>query len=203
MEAIRLGNVMNRRSFLSTLALGMLALGGCDTTNAFVLSDMPGNSEAPCQVIAWWERSIVVTSDSVNNGKPLPGLAGRIYLFDQNVGAPLVGDGSLVVGLFDDTPHPGVTGPVEVHEWKIDAVTLKRLLRKDVLGWGYTVFLPWPEDKPQFTHLQLKVRYNQPNKAPLFTESGPISLETPPPPGQPAAPNQPPQVTHAAPVRGQ
>jgi hypothetical protein len=191
MEAIRLLNGTTRRSFLGTLALGMLfALSGCDTTSVFVLSDVPKCTEPPCQVVAWWHRNVVTAADSMNNGAPVIGIAGRVYLYNLE-NKPVVGDGELVVGLFDDTPHPGTAGPVEVHEWKIDPETLKRLLKEDAIGWGYTLFLPWPDNRPVLKQIQLKVRYNQPNKAPLFCESGPLTLEGPP------APNQPPQVTHA------
>jgi hypothetical protein len=174
----------------------LLALGGCDTTGAFLNFGEPPCTEPPCRVEVTWNRGIATAADSMHNGAPLPGVAGRVYLFNT-AGFPVVGDGSLVVGLFDDTPRPGATGPVEIHEWTIDPATLKRLLRPDVVGWGYTIFLPWPENRPLLGRIQLKVRYNQANRAPIFCESGPLTFEAPP------SPNQPPQVTHAAKPRGQ
>ncbi len=191
MEAFNLRSMASRRSFLGTLALGMLfALAGCDTTGAFLDPDAPRCTEPPCRINAMWSRGVATAADSQHNGAELHGLAGRVYLFGVD-DRTVVCDGELVVGLFDDTPRPDATGPKELHEWKIDPVTLKRLLKKDAIGWGYTVFLPWPEDKPLLQHIQLKFRFNQKDKAPVFGESGPMTLE-----GVPSA-DKPPEVAHS------
>jgi hypothetical protein len=197
MEALNLRSVASRRSFLGTLALGILfTLAGCETTGSFLNSDMTQSSDAPCRIEAMWNRGVATAADSQHNGAQLQGLAGRVYMFGTD-GFTVIGEGELVVGLFDDTPRPGGTGPVELHEWKIDPVTLKRLLKKDVVGYGYTVFLPWPEDKPLLQHIQLKVRLNQQGRAPVFGDSGPIILE-----GVPSA-GKTQEVTHSIKPLGQ
>lgn len=189
MDAIRWRRVRKGSSLSGLLALGALfALSGCDTTGAFIAPDVPVSDNMPCQVVGVWNRGIATAADTMHNGAPLMGLAGRVLLYNE-AGLPVICDGDLVVCLFDCTPHPGSTGPVEVHEWVLDHETLKRLVRKDAFGWGYTVFLPWPEDKPVFSQIQLKLRYYRPNpnQAPLFGESGPMSIEGPEMPNQPPA----------------
>jgi hypothetical protein len=178
-----------RRSVLSTLALGLLfALSGCDTMGAFVNGDLPHYTESACQVQGCWQPNVLCAADSVHRGAQLPGIAGRVYLFGPQIGFPLVGDnGKLIVGLFDATPRPGQTEPVELEEWKLDSESLKLLLKKDMIGWGYTVFLPWASYKPDITQVVMKVRYDQPNRAPVFSESE-LTLDPT---------NVPPQVTQS------
>ena len=105
-----------------------------------------------------------------------PGLVGRIYLFGPDVGAPLVGDGSLVADLYDDTAGPAPKGARPLEEWQFDRQTLKRLQRRDAIGWGYTVFLPWATCKPEITRVHLKVRYVPSKGTPLYAASSPMTL---------------------------
>jgi hypothetical protein len=179
MEAIRLRKVAKGSSLPGLLALGMLfAMSGCDTTSEFVAPGLPVADNVPCRVVGIWSRGIATAADSLHNGAPLMGIAGRVLLYNE-AGLPVACDGDLVVCLYDDTPRPGVTGPVEVHEWVLDHETLKRLQRTDMFGQGYSVFLPWPEDKPLFSQMQLKLRYYRANQPTLFGESGPMNIEGP------------------------
>jgi hypothetical protein len=181
-----------RRAFLGA-ALGLLAaLAGCDTTGAFVATnasgdvpaDAPGYTDRPCRVMGWWEPSVRFTQDPTHNGAPTAGLAGRIYLFGPEIKDPLVGNGSITVALFDDARPPGQQGPAPVYQWTFDAATLQRLLRRDVIGWGYTLFLPCvpyrPEDDVQrMAHVTLKVRYDQEKCATLFADPALLTLSDP------------------------
>jgi hypothetical protein len=193
MKTIDSRSLPSRRSFLGTVALGLLAaLGGCDTTGAFVVSnapsdvpaDAPGYTEQPCQVMGRWETGVRSTPDPAHNGAPVAGIAGRVYLFGPEVKYPLVGNGSITVALFDDARPPGPQGPVPVYQWNFDAGTLRRLLRRDVIGWGYTLFLPClpacPQDDVQrMAHVTLTVRYDQEKCATLFADPAKVTLTNP------------------------
>ena len=63
-----------------------------------------------------------------------------------------------------------------LEEWRIDKDTLKRLHKKDVIGEGYTIFLPWATYKPEIARIQLKVRYEPVKGAPLYAASSPLTL---------------------------
>jgi hypothetical protein len=121
----------------------------------------------PCQIATTWQSRVMFTPDPTKNGSPTAGLAGRLYLFGPEISFPMTGDGSLVVDLYDETKGQ----PVIQEQWRFDAQTLKRLLKKDMIGWGYTVFLPWSGYKAEITKVRLKVRYEAPKRAPLFTEN--------------------------------
>ncbi len=132
-----------------------------------------------CQVVTTWNHQVVYAPDPVHAGAPTPGLIGRLYLFGQEISYPLVEEGTVVVDLYDDTkPNPGETHP-PLEEWRLDRETLKRLVKRDTIGWGYTVFLPWGTYKPEVKLVHLKVRYEATKGTPLYTESGPLTLDNP------------------------
>src|SRR5437870_13021486 len=85
----------------------------------------------------------------------------------------------MVVCLCDDTAGPAGKGARALEEWQMDRQTLKRLQRRDAIGWGYTVFLPWATCKPEITRVHLKVRYVPSKGTPLYAASSPMTLGDP------------------------
>jgi hypothetical protein len=128
-----------------------------------------------CQVIATWSKDVLTAPDPTHNGAMIHGLAGRVYLFGPEVSTPLTAEGSLVVDLYVQTPGATEEHP-PVEEWRIDKDTLRRLLRRDVVGWGYSVFLPWGTYRPDVTQVLLKVRFEPPQGLPLYAQSAPLTL---------------------------
>lgn len=152
---------------------------GCVTTQSFL------GSECGCgpvsQVAVTWESRMQVTQDSVNGGRPLPGLAGRMYLFGPDLGFTQKGNGTVTVDLFDTSacvPGQAQAEPKHLERWQFDAVSLNKLLRKDKIGWGYTLFLPWPTYKPEITRVRLNVCYLPASGTPLYAEPASLNLGT-------------------------
>jgi hypothetical protein len=127
-------------------------------------------------VVATWNPQVVFTPDPVHAGEPTPGLVGRVYLFGEEIDYPEVGDGSIVVDLYDETSGAAAKASVPLEEWRIDKVTLKRLKRRDAIGWGYTLFLPWATYKPEITTVRLRLRYVPTKGTPLYAESAPLAF---------------------------
>jgi hypothetical protein len=125
-----------------------------------------------------WQNQVIFTPDPANGGRPIPGLAGRLYIFDKNVGTPLAADGSLVIDLVGLLPERTDGQPVHLERWCIDKETLKRLEKRDILGTGYTLFLPWAGYRPNITQVQLKTQYTPVKGAPLYDLSTPLRLTT-------------------------
>jgi hypothetical protein len=121
--------------------------------------------------MVWWQPCVRYAPDPAHGGAPIPGLAGRLYLFGPEVGFPLVGDGKLSVLLSDETGGP----PVQKEAWNIDADTLKTWVRRDDIGWGYTLFLPWTTYRPEMTKLRMRVCYVPAKGSPLYFE-GPLTI---------------------------
>jgi len=159
------------------VSLGMVLLAGCTATDSFVL---PGRSQPTgpvCQALVTWIPEVIFTPDPAHGGAPAPGLAGRIYLYGEEIDRPLIAEGSLVVSLYNAVAGPDVENGPPMEEWHIDKDTLKRLQRRDAVGWGYTVFLPWGTYKPELTQVQLRVRFEPVKGTPLYAESSTLVLQ--------------------------
>src|SRR5437867_11762780 len=100
----------------------VLLLPGCVTTQSWFAQSEA--APAISQVAMNWEGRILVTQDSVNGGRPLPGLAGRLYLFGTDMGIPQKGDGIVAVDLYDvSNNQPGVQ-PKHLERWQFDNTSL-------------------------------------------------------------------------------
>jgi hypothetical protein len=172
------------------------------------LASLVPDTDAPptgpiCEVATWWNPQVVFSPDPTRHGTPIPGLAGRLYLFGENKGVSLSGEGSVVIDLFDPARADGQGGVMPVEEWKIDKDTLQRLQRRDAIGWGYTLFLPWSTYRPDFTKLTMRARFEPVKGEPIYSEVSLITMNTglgnlaitsnqkiltPPPAGAAAAP---------------
>src|SRR5262245_45519519 len=83
-----------------TLALAFAPLlAGCVTPQTPWVSMREPAAPALSRVDAMWQSRIQVTQDTVNQGRPLIGLVGRMYLFGPDMmgqdPAPQKGDGSV------------------------------------------------------------------------------------------------------------
>ena len=172
MEPLAMEKVRRKASSLAfCLVPFTLCVAGCVSTESFVLPGMDKLSAPPCEVVVAWNPEILSRPDPANRGAPTAGLGGRMYLFGGASDCPLMGDGCVVVDLYDDV-SPNASIPLE--EWRIDRDTLKRLLRRDAVGWGYTLFLPWGTYNPEIKQVQLRLRYEPTKGTPLYAESSSV-----------------------------
>jgi hypothetical protein len=156
-----------RSRWWAVVLTAALAAGCTHTDWLHNKDDGPPGTGTPCQIVTVWQNRVVFAADPTKNGTPGPGLAGRLYLFGPEVSHPMVGDGSLVVELYDESSGQ----PEALERWEIDPTTLHRLMKPDMIGLGYTVYLPWRSYRAEVTRLRLKSRYQPGKGAPLFTES--------------------------------
>jgi hypothetical protein len=104
--------------------------------------------------------------DPARQGAPNAGIAGRMYLFDQDLANLLEGDGSVAVYLYEETQG----APVMLEAWGFKAEEVKQLMRKDRYGPGYTLFLPWGTYRPDVSKVRLRVEYRPAKGAPHYCE---------------------------------
>lgn len=173
-------NVKPWKTALATLVmLGLAGLPvGC--VNLPTMESSPfHHQEPPSQIITTWQPDVLQTQDSVNNGRALLGLGGRLYVFGKEIGKPLKIKGTVVVDLYDlsKTQSPD---PVHLEQWTINAKVLEQFGKNDPLGFGYTLFLPWSTCRPEVDQVLLKIKF-QPSRGgfPLYTETGPITINHP------------------------
>ena len=132
------------------------------------------------QVEVAWNSQVLMTSNTENGNRPMPGLAGRLYVFGEDVGRPLEAPGALTVVLYA-IDKENKAGPA-LAKWEFDSASLRKLGRKDAIGFGYTLFLPWLEYKPEIRRVQLDVRYVPDGGLPLFAPSSTLPLNQDGPP---------------------
>lgn len=121
-----------------------------------------------CQVTAFWVPSMSVTNDVLNNGAPLQGLVGRVYLTAAESRKMCQGQGKIKVDLYDPNT-PGSDGkPMFLRGWVFDKGSLDMLFRYDGIDWGYTLFLPWPEYDGSVKRVNLQVCYIPDKGSPLY-----------------------------------
>jgi len=134
--------------------------------------------EPPVQIVSTWKPEVVFVADPANQGRPNPGLAGRVYLFQQDLGTSATWDGKLEIDLFDLGVAQG-TVPVHMERWEYDAASLSKLIRKDPIGDGYTLFLPWGTYREDIQKIQLKLKFDHGGTFPLYGDTGTITLNGP------------------------
>jgi hypothetical protein len=168
MAALRWGSAVALVAVLTVTA-------GCQHCRSFWSKEELPPTGTVNRIVTRWENSVRFTHDAVNGGAALPGIAGRLYLLDGD--KPLAGDGMLLIDLYDDRPLDVGQMPVRIDQYQIDSETLKRLLRKDVIGWGYTVFLPWQGYRPDMSKVHLFVRFVPAGaSAPLYETTSSIAI---------------------------
>jgi hypothetical protein len=155
---------------------------GCSTTSEFMADKAESSAPtgAVCQVVTTWHNEVGYSPDPTHGGTPTPGISGRVYLFGQKIDNPLTADGKVIVDLFDaEQAKAAGNAAVPLEEWRIDNETLKKLHRRDPIGWGYTLFLPWSTYRPDLTHVLLKVRYEPTKGTPLYAEAASVTITDP------------------------
>ncbi|MSQ94601.1 MAG: hypothetical protein EXR98_08595 [Gemmataceae bacterium] len=118
----------------------------------------PGSTQAVNDVLTYWHNQVVVTNDPSRSLAPLPGLAGRVILFNTETGQSMDAHGKVVVLMYD-VPASRNGQPKQLGQWTFDAQSLKLLKRKDRISDGYTLFLPWEEYRTDIKQVQLQVCY--------------------------------------------
>lgn len=158
------------------IAATLFAVSGCVLPGKFMNVESAPAIQ-PASVVATWNPKVAYTPDPANGGVASPGLIGRVYLFGPTADFPLTGDGAMTVELFDDTPHNGQPSSVQLETWRFDATTMKRLQKRDAIGAGYTVFLPWGTHRPDVRQVHMTLKYEPASGTPIYAPSGPMTLE--------------------------
>src|SRR5262249_14605018 len=166
-----------RRGLVFALPLLLLAGAGWVGTGAFLGAGGPTPpTGTPPQGGGTRDKHVLPAPDPGNGGEKKPGIAGRLYLFGPRIDFPMACEGSVVVDLYDEGNVGPDGAPRMLEEWRIDPVTMKKLLRQDMIGWGYTLYLPWGTYRPDITQVQLKLRFDPVKGPSLFADSSPMIL---------------------------
>ena len=171
---------------LGTVLLGPLtgcsSLQSLSTSQWFDAGWIDGHSEQPVNhLLTMWDNRVRITEDSANGGAPLHGMAGRLFLFNEDTSVEA--HGRVVVQMLDLTNPVAGQQPNKLGEWSIPAENLKQLKRKDPIGEGYTLFLPWDTYDARVRQVQLQVCYLPEKGAPRYSSPTKVTLQSETPPG--------------------
>ncbi len=163
----------------------MIALSGCTITEESLVSGISETPPPPGQVrqiVVEPQNRVIFGPDPLHGGQTIPVLGGNIYLFGPEMKFPFQGDGTLVVKcqpiLPANVPGPQPTPVVCSFPKK----TLREsCLKKTMYGWGYSVFLPWVDYRPDITKFQFQVCYQDDKGGlPVYSDVSMISLTSGP-----------------------
>ncbi|MSR52528.1 MAG: hypothetical protein EXS09_04475 [Gemmataceae bacterium] len=124
------------------------------------LSATPAQMGEASKVTAAWNNKIVFAPDPTRGGDPMPSLIVRLWLFGPDEGTPVAPDGELLVALWDNMPKSGSGKPELKELWHIDRETAMKFRKRDAIGDGYTLLLPWSNYNIDVKQVNLVVRFN-------------------------------------------
>lgn len=165
---------MKKKLAAAALALSVVAASGCvsDGLNKPALAwpwaaKDDGRGEI-AQVAAVWADGLVMQADPAQGGRITPGFAGRVYFFNQDMSQTRQADGTLTISLYDNT-QAAAADPPPKEVWNLDAATLASIQKRDAVGWGYNIWLPWSTMSAKTNAVTLVVEYRDPTGRPLWS----------------------------------
>jgi hypothetical protein len=111
----------------------------------------------PRDVSALWDPRLQTVPDNNHDGRPTPGLVCRLMTPDMHDNF-ICYEGDLMIKMFAEQPgHPESSELIEW--WALDKETLKKTATKDMIGWGYTLFLPSDKCRPPLKHVRMSITF--------------------------------------------
>jgi hypothetical protein len=175
--------LIDRRTALAGLALAALAPLGCLDKTFAKKEVAPPPLPAPHDtLVTIWSKKVVYAPDPWKGGAVTPGLVGRIFLIGPGdkpgaIGAPYLGDGSLIVDLWDNTERGVNTEPKMMVNVHFPPEVLINLAKKDVWGDGYSIWIPWEQYRPDIIQVYVNVGYTSAAGEKLFGQSGTFPVD--------------------------
>ena len=157
---------------------------GCNTLSEAEFfadgSTKPGTGK-PTSIYAIWQEGVDMQLDPRQGGLAVPGFSGKVNFQHQKAGSKaetVSAQGTLLVSFYPDLPNQ--VGPAQAMEtWKILPEHLPPLLKKDVSGWGYVLWLPWNSYNPNIRSGRLTVEFTSMTGEVLRADTERIKIQDP------------------------
>ena len=157
---------------LGVLGVMLTLSAGCVSKWPFLKREVP----TPHQVVVQWHNEIGFAPDVHKQGDPTAGFAGRMYLFTSGTPRPIPADGTLTITLYDPNTMTADGKPLAVQNWILPPEMLAKMRKRDYMGDGYTLFLPWASYHPSVKEVLLRTKYEPKNGVPLFFDGGVLKI---------------------------
>lgn len=166
--------VMSRRAALAGLALMPL---GCFNLGKHYAKTETAKPAPKGRLVSTWDKRIVYAPDAFRGGAIIPGIVGRVYLFGADMAVPYIGDGGLLIDLWDSSPRGSDSAPKQIEHFIISPEVFKEFAKKDVIGDGYSIFFPWPTYRPDITQIYITMLYTSAAGEKYFHQSGTFAVD--------------------------
>ncbi|WP_020475522.1 hypothetical protein [Zavarzinella formosa] len=112
------------------------------------------------RLTAAFSNKVIYAPDPTRGGDPVPGLLGRLYIFSTDEGVPIIVDGELVVDVWDNSPQANGGKPKLLEVWHIDKDSFAKFRKRDIIGEGYSIFLPWSTYNVDVRQINMIARFS-------------------------------------------
>jgi hypothetical protein len=140
---------------------------------------LPGDAsdDRACRILTYWDRQIRLAAVTNNQAMTAPPyLAGRMYFFSKEYRL-LTPRGRLIVDWYDMSGAPDAEQSL-LGKCEFDADSLQKLKSVNLVGMGYTIWVPWPDYRPQYTRVKIQVTFMPASGGdPVFAEPYVMSLQ--------------------------
>ena len=127
---------------------------------------------------ATFSPKVVMAPDPTRGGAQVIGLLGRLFILDPSGSYMIETAGVLKVDLYNHTHAVGDTPPVMLEHWLFDPETLKKLGRKDMFGYGFSLFLPWSTHRKDISKIYMVLRFEpEGGGEPMMYQTGVMSID--------------------------
>ena len=146
-----------------------------------VANTAPAKPGEAARLTAAFSNKVIYAPDPTRGGDPVPGLLGRLYVFSTDEAVPIVADGELVVDVWDNSPKINGGKPKLLEVWHLDAEAFAKFRKRDIIGEGYSIFLPWSTYNIDVRQINVIVRYTGKDGRVLMTPPETLSVDHAPP----------------------
>ena len=137
----------------------------------------PAKDGQAARLTTAWNNQVLYAPDPTRGGAAMPGVLGRLYVFGPDEGIPLKGDGELIVDLWDHTPVRAGGEPKLLEVWRFDRVGLAKMTKRDIIGEGYSIFLPWSTYNVDIRQVHMIARYTSADGRVLMSAPASLSVD--------------------------
>ena len=129
------------------------------------------------QLMTIWDPRLGTLTDPTRDGATVTGLVGQVFMLTPK-DQPAEARGDLAVVLYDTTPRPAGQAERTAEMYHLTQETMVNLRTKDErFGLFYAMFLPWPAEWTDVTHVKVMARYQPPGGTAIQAREVPVQLQ--------------------------
>lgn len=129
------------------------------------------------RLTAAFSNKVIYAPDPTRGGDPVPGLLGRLYIFSTDEAVPIEAEGDLVVDVWDNSPKINGGKPKLMEVWHLDPTAFAKFRKRDIIGEGYSIFLPWSTYNIDVRQINVIVRFSGKDGRVLMTPPEALSVD--------------------------